>query len=233
MPLRDTPTVVMGHGGGGAMSGELIEHLFLPAFGVGRVAELGDSAVLAGRRRPAGVLDRLVRGEADVLPRRLDRRPGRQRHGQRPGHVAARRRCTCRPRSSSRRAPRWPTSAGSPTAMGAAAQAAGVRLVTGDTKVVDSGSGDGVYVNTAGVGRGPRRRRHRPAPGRGRRRGARQRRHRRARGRGDELPRGPGVRHHRRAATPRRCTAWSPPCSPPASTCTCCATRPGAGSPRR
>ena len=37
-------------------------------------------------------------------------------------------------------------------AMGAAARAAGVRLVTGDTKVVDSGSGDGVYVNTAGVG---------------------------------------------------------------------------------
>ena len=37
-------------------------------------------------------------------------------------------------------------------AMGAAARAAGVRLVTGDTKVVDSGSGDGVYVNTAGIG---------------------------------------------------------------------------------
>jgi hydrogenase expression/formation protein HypE len=37
-------------------------------------------------------------------------------------------------------------------AMGAAARAAGVRLVTGDTKVVDNGSGDGVYLNTAGVG---------------------------------------------------------------------------------
>ena len=36
--------------------------------------------------------------------------------------------------------------------MGAAAQAAGVRLVTGDTKVVDNGSGDGIYVNTSGVG---------------------------------------------------------------------------------
>ncbi len=29
---------------------------------------------------------------------------------------------------------------------------AGVRLVTGDTKVVDAGSGDGVFVNTAGIG---------------------------------------------------------------------------------
>jgi hydrogenase expression/formation protein HypE len=33
-----------------------------------------------------------------------------------------------------------------------AAARAGVRLVTGDTKVVDRGRGDGLYVNTAGVG---------------------------------------------------------------------------------
>ncbi|MEZ5096855.1 MAG: hydrogenase expression/formation protein HypE [Nocardioides sp.] len=37
-------------------------------------------------------------------------------------------------------------------AVGKAAEAAGVQLVTGDTKVVDHGSGDGVYVNTAGIG---------------------------------------------------------------------------------
>ena len=35
---------------------------------------------------------------------------------------------------------------------GEAATRAGVRVVTGDTKVVESGHGDGVYVNTAGVG---------------------------------------------------------------------------------
>jgi len=33
-----------------------------------------------------------------------------------------------------------------------AARAADVRLVTGDTKVVESGKGDGLYVNTSGVG---------------------------------------------------------------------------------
>jgi hydrogenase expression/formation protein HypE len=38
------------------------------------------------------------------------------------------------------------------TAVGAAASAAGVSVVTGDTKVVDNGSGDGVYLNTSGVG---------------------------------------------------------------------------------
>lgn len=34
-----------------------------------------------------------------------------------------------------------------------AARAAGVRLVTGDTKVVDRGKADGLFVNTSGVGR--------------------------------------------------------------------------------
>jgi hydrogenase expression/formation protein HypE len=38
------------------------------------------------------------------------------------------------------------------TAVGKAAEVAGVQLVTGDTKVVDSASGDGVYINTAGIG---------------------------------------------------------------------------------
>ncbi|PPD25633.1 MAG: hydrogenase expression/formation protein HypE, partial [Methylomonas sp.] len=36
--------------------------------------------------------------------------------------------------------------------MQTAAAAAGVRIVTGDTKVVDRGKGDGVYINTAGIG---------------------------------------------------------------------------------
>jgi hydrogenase expression/formation protein HypE len=36
--------------------------------------------------------------------------------------------------------------------MRAAADAAGVQVVTGDTKVVERGKGDGCYINTAGVG---------------------------------------------------------------------------------
>lgn len=39
--------------------------------------------------------------------------------------------------------------------MARAARAAGVAIVTGDTKVVERGKGDGLYVNTAGVGRVP------------------------------------------------------------------------------
>jgi len=39
--------------------------------------------------------------------------------------------------------------------MAQTAQAAGVRIVTGDTKVVDRGSADGVFINTAGIGTVP------------------------------------------------------------------------------
>ena len=38
-------------------------------------------------------------------------------------------------------------------AMAAAARQAGVQVVTGDTKVVERGKGDGVFINTAGIGR--------------------------------------------------------------------------------
>ena len=36
--------------------------------------------------------------------------------------------------------------------MRAAADKAGVQIVTGDTKVVEKGHGDGCYINTAGIG---------------------------------------------------------------------------------
>jgi hydrogenase expression/formation protein HypE len=38
------------------------------------------------------------------------------------------------------------------SSMGEAAKAAGVEVVAGDTKVVERGKGDGVYINTSGVG---------------------------------------------------------------------------------
>src|ERR1035438_5392422 len=37
--------------------------------------------------------------------------------------------------------------------MGKAAEAAGIEIVTGDTKVVEKGKGDGVFINTTGIGR--------------------------------------------------------------------------------
>ena len=151
LPLRDTPTVVMGHGGGGAMSAELVESLFIPAYGGAADAELGDAAVLpavAGRLAfstdsyvvkpmffPGGSLgDLAVNGTVIDLAM----------VGARPLYLST----------------AFVVAEGTPmedlgrvaTAVGKAAGRAGVRLVTGDTKVVDHGSGDGVYVNTAGIG---------------------------------------------------------------------------------
>src|SRR5450759_5954063 len=38
------------------------------------------------------------------------------------------------------------------TAMAAACKKAGVKIASGDTKVVQKGHGDGIYINTSGLG---------------------------------------------------------------------------------
>jgi hydrogenase expression/formation protein HypE len=153
LPLRDSPTVVMGHGGGGAMSAELIEHLFLPAFGDRDVAEheLGDSAVLdLGGARIAFSTDSFV-----VQPLFFP--------GGSIGDLAVN--GTVNDLAMSGAVPAY-LSVGFileegvdlkvvgevAEQLGAAARRAGVRVVTGDTKVVDVGHGDGIYINTAGIG---------------------------------------------------------------------------------
>jgi hydrogenase expression/formation protein HypE len=152
VPLRDTPSIVMGHGGGGAMSGELIEHLFLPAFGAAAAAELGDSAILSigDGTRLAFSTDSFV-----VKPMFFP--------GGSIGDLAVN--GTVNDLAMSGASPLFMSTAfilqeGTELselgriaeAMGAAARSAGVRLVTGDTKVVDSASGDGVFINTSGIG---------------------------------------------------------------------------------
>src|SRR6516162_4728282 len=45
LPLAGYPTIVMGHGGGGKLGNELVEHLFLPAFRNPALENLGDAAL--------------------------------------------------------------------------------------------------------------------------------------------------------------------------------------------
>ncbi|WP_327119457.1 hydrogenase expression/formation protein HypE [Nocardia sp. NBC_01730] len=151
MPLRDSPNIVMGHGGGGAMSGELIEHLFLPAFGSAAQADMGDSAVvtLGGARLafstdsfvvkplvfPGGTIGELaVNGTVNDLAMA----------GARPMVLST--------AFILEEGTALADIARIAQAVGTAALAAGVQLVTGDTKVVDAGHGDGIYLNTAGIG---------------------------------------------------------------------------------
>jgi hydrogenase expression/formation protein HypE len=149
--LRDSPVVVMGHGGGGAMSAELIEHLFLPAFGSAADAQLGDAAIIEiGGLRLAFSTDSFV-----VKPMFFP--------GGSIGHLAVN--GTVNDLAMMGAVPLVLSTAfileeGTALAelnkvaeaVGDAARTAGVKLATGDTKVVDSGSGDGVFINTAGIG---------------------------------------------------------------------------------
>ena len=86
----DYPTIVMGHGGGGKLGNELVEHLFLPAFRNPALENLGDAAVLdLGSGRLAMSTDSFV-VQPLFLPRRIDRRTGREWHGERSGRLRRR-----------------------------------------------------------------------------------------------------------------------------------------------
>jgi len=153
IPLRDHDRVVIGHGGGGKLSAELIEHLFLPAFRTedDDPQEMHDAAVLLadGERLafstdsyvvrplffPGGCIgDLAVNGTVNDV----------SMAGARPIALSA----------------GFILEEGLPLdtlgrvaqAMGDASRAAGVPITTGDTKVVDAGQADGMYISTAGVG---------------------------------------------------------------------------------
>lgn len=153
VPLRDHPNIVLGHGGGGTLSHELVQHLFVPAYGDsdGVLAQLGDAAIVAaGATRLAMTTDSYV-----VRPRFFP--------GGNIGDLAIN--GTVNDLAVTGATPLYLTvgmvlEEGLPleelnsiaATMGASARAAGVSIVAGDTKVVDSGHGDGIYINTAGIG---------------------------------------------------------------------------------
>jgi hydrogenase expression/formation protein HypE len=151
LPLTGYPTIVMGHGGGGKLGNELVEHLFLPAFRNAALENLGDAAVLnLSGGRLAMSTDSFV-----VQPLFFP--------GGSIGDLAVN--GTVNDLAVSGAVPRFLSASfileeGFPLAqlaaiveaMAAAAARAGVQIVTGDTKVVERGHGDGCYINTAGIG---------------------------------------------------------------------------------
>ena len=152
-PIHPDERVVMGHGGGGTLSAELVERLFLPAFGdAAATATPTDAAVLGlpGGTRLAFTTDTYV-VQPLVFP------------GGDIGELAVF--GTVNDLAMSGAVPLALSTAfvleegldlgllaTVATSMGRAARRAGVALVTGDTKVVERGHGDGLYVNTSGVG---------------------------------------------------------------------------------
>ncbi len=157
LPLRDYPNVVMGHGGGGKLSAELIEHLFLPAFEHGAPTILGDSAVLEIAALLTAQGDRLAFSTDSYVVRPLFFPGGTIGDLAINGTVNDLAMSGAQPLYLSvgfilEEGVALHTVGEIAQAMGKAAQRAGVRIVTGDTKVVDRGHGDGVYINTSGIG---------------------------------------------------------------------------------
>ncbi len=158
LPLRNHPNIIMGHGGGGKLSAELVEHLFLPAFRNETLEHLGDSAVLNFAPDLASLASTRLCFSTDSFVVRPLFFPGGN-----IGDLAIN--GTVNDIAMSGAQPVY-MSAGFileeglslealgtiVETMGLAARQAGVSLVAGDTKVVDKGHGDGVYVNTSGLG---------------------------------------------------------------------------------
>ncbi|MFO1058030.1 MAG: hydrogenase expression/formation protein HypE [Dongiaceae bacterium] len=155
----DGPSVTLAHGGGGQAMRDLIDDVFLEAFGAPPLAEMGDAATIAlaplaaaGDRLafttdsfvvdplffPGGDIGKLaVCGTINDLAV----------SGARPLYL------TCAaiieegfPLAELRRVVR---------SMAETARAAGVAIVAGDTKVVGRGACDKLFINTAGIGTVP------------------------------------------------------------------------------
>lgn len=151
IPIGQYEHIVLAHGGGGRLMQQLLERLVQPAFANPYLAARHDSAVFeAGGQRLAFTTDSYV-----VKPLFF---PG--------GDIGKLAVCgTLNDLAMAGAKPLFLSAAliieeGLPIAdlqrvldsMAATARAAGVMIVTGDTKVVDRGKGDGLFVNTAGIG---------------------------------------------------------------------------------
>lgn len=151
LPITDHPQIVLGHGSGGKLTADLIAKVFLPAFSNPYLERMDDQAVfdLNGTRLafttdsfvvtpiffPGGDIGRLaVNGTINDLAM----------SGARPLHLAAA--FILEEGLATKDLARISRS------MQAAVTEAGVSVVTGDTKVVNRGKGDQVFITTTGLG---------------------------------------------------------------------------------
>ena len=150
MPIARYDTITLAHGGGGTLTAALIHEIFRPAFGAttsaphdatafqlanSRIAVTTDSYVVQPLFFPGGDIGSLaVNGSVNDL----------LMAGARPRILTA----------------GFILEEGLPLAtlqqvaesMRRAAETAGVRIIAGDTKVIERSRGDGLYINTSGVG---------------------------------------------------------------------------------
>ena len=143
--------IVLAHGGGGRLTHQLIEKIFMPAFGNPMLEQRHDGAVLpVNGSRLAFTTDSFV-----VRP--LIFPGGNIGDLAVYGTVNDLAMCGARPLYLSagfilEEGLEMETLRTVVSSMQQAAAKAKVKLVTGDTKVVDKGKGDGIFINTSGIG---------------------------------------------------------------------------------
>ena len=142
--------ITLDYGSGGLKTSELIESILLPAFKNDALSRLGDGAVLPGDDKLVFSTDSFV-----VSPWRF---PG--------GDIGKLSVCgTVNDVCMAGGIPKYLSLSfiieegfsfqdfrDIVASVAEEARACGVSVVTGDTKVVDAGKGDGIYINTAGIG---------------------------------------------------------------------------------
>jgi hydrogenase expression/formation protein HypE len=150
-PIQDYPQVLLAHGGGGRFMDQLIEKMFFKAFAnstllqrhdsamldrpSSRIAFTTDSYVIQPLFFPGGDIGALaVNGTVNDLAMA----------GARPLYLSA----GFILEEGLMMETLWQIV----SSMSRAAKNAQVDIVTGDTKVVDKGKGDGIFINTAGIG---------------------------------------------------------------------------------
>ena len=150
-PLSAAAQVLLGHGSGGKLSAELVRDVFLAAFHNPILARMDDQAIVSinGSRLafttdtfvvkplffPGGDIGSLaVHGTVNDLAM----------GGARPLFLSA--------AFIIEEGLSMETLRAVVRSFERAAAAAGVQVVTGDTKVVEKGSGDGLFINTSGIG---------------------------------------------------------------------------------
>ena len=142
--------ITLDYGSGGLKTSELIESILLPAFDNAALSQLGDGAILNGSDKLVFSTDSFV-----VSPWKF---PG--------GDIGKLSVCgTVNDLCMAGGIPKYLSLSfileegfsfsdfkSIVSSIADEAKKAGVSIVTGDTKVVDSGKGDGIYINTAGIG---------------------------------------------------------------------------------
>lgn len=152
IPISDYPNVLVAHGGGGRLSHMLTERLFLPTFDNAMLSAEHDGAILdVGGERLAFSTDSYV-----ITP--LEFPGGDIGSLAVHGTVNDLAMCGATPFALSvgliiEEGLPMETLWRLTLSMQTAAAHVGVPIVTGDTKVVNRGHGDGLYINTAGIGR--------------------------------------------------------------------------------